>query len=126
MQKGNEANIKKDLLKEIQALQDNYSVIKKFLSTSESDIMQVGESLLAFKDGLSRTSAFILALYNLHGQQVKIPWETLFTNLDYALATINVGPTAKQSFSLRAILSMSASQIEQVMSYLSSLKESIK
>lgn len=126
MQNGPDSKIKKDLLVEIQALEKDYCVIKKFLSNSECDILQIGESLQAFKDGLSRTSAFILALYNLHGHKVKIPWETLFTSLDYALATINVTPTAKQSASLRAILSMSASQIEQVMSYLSSLKESIK
>ncbi len=126
MQKGTETKLKKDLLVEIQALESNYAVIKKFLSSPEYDILQVAESLQAFKDGLSRTSAFILALYTLHGQKVKIPWEPLFTSLDYALTTINVAPTAKQSASLKAILSMSASQIEQVMSYLSNLKESIK
>lgn len=126
MQKDTEAKIRKDLLFEIQALEKNYSVIMKFLSGSESDILQVGESLQAFKDGLSRSSGFILALYTLHGQSVKIPWEPLFPSLDYALATINVSPTAKQAASLRATLNMSASQIGQVMSYLLSLKESVK
>lgn len=121
-----EAKIKNDLLVEIQALENNYGDIKKFLSSPKSDMLQIGESLSAFKDGLNRTSAFIMALYTLHGQKVKIPWEPLFTSLDYALATINVTPTAKQAASLRAILGMSASQIEQVMVYLLSLKESIK
>lgn len=126
MEKGTETKLKNDLLVEIRALENDYVVIKKFLSSQEFDILQIGKSLQAFKDGLSRTSAFILSLYTLHGQKVKIPWEPLFTSLDYALATINVAPTAKQFASLKAILTMSASQIEEVMSYLSSLKESLK
>lgn len=127
MQEGTESQIKKDLIAEISNLEKNYEVIKKFLAAeSEFDILEIGSALQSFRDGLNRASAFILALYTLRKQQVKIPWEQLFISLDYALATINLSPTTKQVASLRAILAMSASQIEQVMSYFYSLKLSLK
>ncbi len=126
MQDNTEAKIKQDLIEEIQNLEKNYSVIKSFLSGKDYDSITIGQSVQSFKDSLSRASAFVLALYNLKGKRVNIPWDPLFTSLDYALATIAVSSSAKQKTAVKTILSMSEEQIGQVLAYFSALKESLK
>jgi hypothetical protein len=121
-----EARIKQDLFVEIQNLEQNYSVIKSFISGKDYDSLLIGGTLQAFKDSLSRASAFVLALYSLKGKRVNIPWEPLFTSLDYALATIAVSSSPKQKTAVRTILSMSEEQMKQVLSYFAALKESLK
>jgi hypothetical protein len=68
----------------------------------------------------------VLALYNLKGKRVNIPWDPLFTSLDYALATVSVSAPSKQKAAVKVILSMSKEQIMQVLSYFEALKESLK
>ena len=126
MQDNTETRIKQDLFVEIQNLEQNYRVIESFLSGKDYDAFAVGGAIQAFKDSLSRASAFVLALYNLKGKRVSIPWEPLFTSLDYALATIAVSSSPKQKAAVKTILSMSEEQIGQVLSYFSALKESLK
>jgi hypothetical protein len=123
MQDGTEPKIKQDLLVEIHKLEQNYKVIKGFILGKEYDVEVIGSSIQSFKDSLSRASAFVLALYNLKGKRVNIPWEPLFTSLDYALATLSAAP---KKAVVQAILSMAEPQIEQVLSYFSALKESLK
>jgi hypothetical protein len=118
-----ETKIKQDLLVEIHNLEVNYKVIQGFIAGKDYDVAVIGTSIQSFKDSLSRASAFVLALYNLKGKRVNIPWEILFTNLDYALATLS---TAPKKAAVQAILSMANPQIEQVLSYFSALKESLK
>jgi len=121
-----ESKIKQDLFVEISNLEQNYSVIRGFMSGKDYDALAIGASIQSFKDSLSRASAFVLALYNLKGRRVSIPWEPLFTSLDYALATIAVSSSPKQKAALRTILSMSEVQLEQVLAYFAALKESLK
>ena len=123
MQNDSETRIKQDLLVEIQNLENNYEIIANFTAGIEYEVAVIGSSLQSFKDSLSRASAFVLALYNLKGKRVNIPWDPLFTNLDYALATLS---TAPKKAAVQAILSMSEIQMEQVMTYFSALKESLK
>ena len=121
-----ETNIKQDLFVEIQNLEQNYMVIKSFLAGKNYDSITIGQTIQSFKDSLSRASAFVLALYNLKGKRVNIPWDPLFTSLDYALATVSVSSSPKQKAAVRTILSMSHEQIGQVLSYFEALKESLK
>ena len=121
-----ETKIKQDLFAEIQNLEQNYKVIRSFLSGTDYDAITLGGTIQSFKDGLNRASAFVLALYNLKGKRVNIPWEPLFTSLDYALATVAVSSSPKQKAAVKTILSMSEEQIEQVLSYFAALKESLK
>ena len=121
-----ETKIKQDLLVEIQNLHQSYLAIESFLGGKDFDSLELGITIQTFKDSLSRASAFVLALYNLKGKRVNIPWETLFTSLDYALATISVSSSAKQKTAVKTILSMSQEQMEQVLSYFAALKESLK
>ncbi len=121
-----EEKIKQDLFVEIQNLEQNFAVISGFLSGKDYDSITIGQTIQSFKDSLSRASAFVLALYNLKGKRVSIPWEPLFTSLDYAVATISVSSSPKQKEAVRTILLMSKEQMEQVLSYFAALKESIK
>jgi hypothetical protein len=121
-----ESKIKQDLFVEIQNLEQNHSVIRSFISGKDYDSLAIGGTLQSFKDSLSRASAFVLALYNLKGKRVSIPWEPLFTSLDYALATLAVSSSVKQKVAVRTILLMSEEQMEQVLSYFAALKESLK
>jgi hypothetical protein len=118
-----ETKIKQDLLAEIQNLEHNYEIIANFTAGIEYDVSVIGTSIQSFKDSLSRASAFVLALYNLKGKRVNIPWDPLFTSLDYAIATLT---TAPKKAAVQAILSMSEAQMQQVMSYFEALKESLK
>ena len=126
MSDNTEGKIKQDLFVEIQNLEQNFAVISGFLSGKDYDSITIGQTIQSFKDSLSRASAFVLALYNLKGKRVSIPWEPLFTSLDYAVATISVSSSPKQKEAVRTILLMSKEQMEQVLSYFAALKESIK
>jgi len=123
MQNDTEIKIRQDLLAEIQNLENNYEIIANFTAGVEYEVTVIGSSIQSFKDSLSRASAFVLALYNLKGKRVSIPWDPLFTSLDYALATLS---TAPQKAAVQAILSMAEAQMQQVMTYFSALKESLK
>jgi hypothetical protein len=123
MQNDTETKIKQDLLAEIQILEQNYRVMEGFMAGKEYDVAVIGLSIQSFRDSLSRASAFVLALYNFKGKRVNIPWEPLFTNLDYALATLSTTP---KKAAVQVILSMAKEQIDQVLSYFSALKESLK
>ena len=123
MQTDAEAKIKQDLLVEIQILQENYRIIDGFIAGKDYDPIVLAGSIQSFKDSLSRASAFVLALYNLKGKRVNIPWEPLFTSLDYALATLTTTP---KRAAVQVILSMAHPQIQQVLSYFAALKESLK
>lgn len=126
MQNDAETKIKQDLFAEILNLEQNYKVIESFVAGKDYDVTVIGSSIQSFKDSLSRASAFVLALYSLKGKRVNIPWELLFTSLDYALATISVSAAPKQKVAVRVILSMAEEQVKQVLSYFSALKESLK
>jgi hypothetical protein len=126
MPEGTEAKIKQDLLAEIDNLQFSYRELKNAFAAKEYDQMTAATAIRAFKDSLNRASAYTMTLYNLRGHRVNIPWEQLFTNLDYALATINISPSLKQRDAVYTILSMSKAEFEQVLNYFVALKESLK
>lgn len=121
-----EAKIKQDILAEIQVMNENYRILAGFIAGQDYDPATVGNSMQAFKDSLSRASAYVLALYNLKGRRVTIPWESLFTNLDYAIATLSVSASIKQRDAVRSTLAMSHEQMKQVLNYFAALKETLK
>jgi hypothetical protein len=120
-----EAKIKQDLLLEIQVLDENYRLLAGFISGKDYEPTTVGISMQTFKDSLSRASAYVLALYNLKGRRVNIPWESLFVSLDYAIATLSVSASVKQRDAVRMTLAMSQEQMRQVINYFAALKESL-
>jgi hypothetical protein len=127
MSSDTEAKIKQDLLAEIAVLDQNYRVIAGFVAGQDLDPSTIGTSILSFKNSLHRSSAYVLTLYNLRGQRVTIPWESLFNNLDFALATISgQSVSIKQRDAVRSILGMSQNDMRQVLNYFYALKESLK
>jgi hypothetical protein len=121
-----EARIKQDILVEIQVLDQNYRILSGFISGQDYDPVTVGSSMQTFKDSLSRASAYVLALYNLKGRHVNIPWEQLFTSLDFAIATLAGASSVKQRDAVRSTLAMSQTQMREVLNYFYALKESLK
>ena len=127
MQNSTEAQIREELFSEIQQLEENYRIVRDYLSGAEYETGDIQVALQKFKNNLSVASAHILTLYNLKGQKIRnIPWEPLFTNIDYALATIAISPNSKARTAVQLALTISEPKIDQVMSYLSALKESLR
>ena len=120
-----ETRIKQDILVEIQVLDQNYRILAGFISGQDYDPLTVGNSMQTFKDSLSRASAYVLALYNLKGRHVTIPWEQLFTSLDFAIATLAGASSVNQRDAVRSTLAMSQTQMREVLNYFYALKESL-
>jgi len=126
MQDGTEAQIKNELITEIQNLEKHFSLIKNYLSGTEYDDVEIIGNLRVFKDTLSRISAHILTLYTMKGQRTKITWDSLFVNIDNALATLSSYSKRKPRETIQLAFDMSEPKVEEVMSYLSSLNASLR
>jgi hypothetical protein len=81
--------------------------------------------LREFKNILNQISANILTLYTLKGQKTKITWDSLLTNIDNALDAIQTSQRPNPRAIIQLSLKISDPKIEEVMSYLSALKESL-
>ena len=125
MKDGTEAQIRRDLTVEIEALENRYKTIKDYLAGAQMEDFEVVGALQAYKDDLSLISAHILTLYQLKGQRAKITWESLFTNIDTALDTIRNSAHPKPRAAIETALNMSEPKIEEVMAYLATLKQSL-
>ncbi|MCW4046510.1 MAG: hypothetical protein NWE99_02975 [Candidatus Bathyarchaeota archaeon] len=126
MQDGTDEIIKTELYAEIGALQNQYRTIKEYLSGKEYDSLEIIGTLRAFRDTLSKISAHILSLYTLKGQKTKITWDSLLTNIGNALETLQTSARSKPRPTIQLALKISEPKIEEVMSYLSTLKESLQ
>jgi len=125
MKDGAEAQIRKDLSVEIEALEKRYKTLKDYLAGAQMEDFEIVEALRVYKDDLSLISAHILTLYQLKGQRAKITWESLFTNLDTALETIRNSAHPKPRAAIETALNMSEPKIAEVMAYLATLKQSL-
>jgi hypothetical protein len=121
-----EVKIKHDLYAEIVLLEESYRQINSGLLAMDYDASIVASALKTFKDSLNRASAYALALYTLKGKQVNFSWDHLFIHLDYAIAAVNGSPSIKQRDTVQTILTMSKTELEQVLTYFATLKASIK
>ncbi len=126
MQDGTEAQIKNALKTEIFGLQSNFRTIQSYLTGTSHDNLEIVEAVRAFRDGLNRISTHILALYQLKGQKAKITWQPLLDNLDVALQTVQKRANPNLRATVQLALGMSDPKIEEVMSYLAKLKESLQ
>ena len=117
--------MERELLAEIQTIEKQAQVVKEYLSGKEYDIVDIVQTLREFKNNLNKISAQILTLYTLKGQKTKITWDSLLTNIDNALETIQTSRKPNPRAIIQLSLKISDPKIEQVMSYLSALKESL-
>jgi len=125
MQNGTETQIKTQLKTDISTLQTNYRTIQTYLNGASNENLEVVGAVQAFKDGLSRISVHVLALYQLRGQKTKITWQPLLDNLDVALQTLQKRANSNPKATIQLALGMSEPKIEEVMAYLAKLKESL-
>jgi hypothetical protein len=126
MQNRLDEQIKSELIAEIRQLEEDYKTIRNYLSGAEYETTEIQVALKKLKDELSVVSAHILTLYNLKGQKIRnIPWEPLFTNIDYALATIAITQKSNPRAAVKLALTISEPKIDEVMSYLANLKEAL-
>ncbi len=115
-----------EIIAEIEALDDNYQTLQRYLLGSDLDTLEAIGALHSFKMGLDRISAHILALYELGGQRTKITWEPLLQNLDTAIQTLQRRRGSDAKTAIRTALEMSEPNVGEVMVYLSKLKASLK
>jgi hypothetical protein len=120
-----EAQTRKILTAEIEALEVRYETIREYLRGRQIDDFDIVGVLRAYKYDLSTISAHILTLYQLKGQRAKITWESLFTNIDTALETIQNSAHPKPRAAIETALNMSEPKIEEVMAFLATLKQSL-
>jgi hypothetical protein len=120
-----EAQTRKILTAEIEALEVRYETLREYLRGRQIDDFDIVGVLRAYKYDLSTISAHILTLYQLKGQRAKITWESLFTNIDTALETIQNSAHPKPRAAIETALNMSEPKIEEVMAFLATLKQSL-
>ena len=125
MKEQTEAQLRKDLSAEIEALDKRYQNLKDYLGGSQKETFEAISSLRAFKDDLSVITAHVLALSQLRGQRAKITWDSLFTNIDNALETVQNKPQSNAKNAIETALNMSDPKIEEVMAFLTKLRQSL-
>ena len=126
MRDGTDEIIKTELYAEIETLEKQYRAIKDYLLGKEYESLEIIGTLRAFRNTLSKISMHILTLYTLEGQKTKITWDSLFTNIDNALERLQASARSKPRPTIQLALNMSEPKIEDVMSYLLTLKKSLQ
>jgi hypothetical protein len=125
MKEQTEAQLRKDLRVEIEALEKRYQSLNDYLGGKQMETFEVVGNLRAYKDDLSVITAHVLALYQLKGQRAKITWDSLFTNIDVALETIQNKPGSSPKTAIETALNMSDPKIGEVMAFLIKLRQSL-
>jgi hypothetical protein len=125
MRDGTDEIVKTELYREIEKLEKQYRNLKDYLSGKEAESLEIIGTLRGFRSTLSKISMHILTLYTLEGQKTKITWDSLFTNIDHALAQLQTSRSNPRS-TIQLALDMSEPKIEEVMSYLLTLKKSLQ
>jgi hypothetical protein len=125
MRDGTDEIIKTKLYGEIEALEKQYRALKSYLANKEDDSLEIVATVREFKDTLNKISTHVLTLYTLEGQKAKITWDSLLTNIDQALETLQSSHSKPKS-AIQLALNISEPKIEEVMSYLLTLKKSLQ
>jgi hypothetical protein len=126
MRDGTDEIIKTELYGEIETLEKQYRALKGYLSGKENKGLEIIGALREFRNTLSQISMHILTLYTLEGQKTKITWDSLFTNIDNALETLQASSRSNPKSTIQLALDMSEPKIEEVLSYLLTLKKSLQ
>ena len=125
MRVGTDEIIKTELYGEIETLEKQYRAITAYLLGKEVESLEIIGTLRGFRNTLSKISMHILTLYTLEGQKTKITWDSLFTNIDNALERLQASRSNPRP-TIQLALDMSEPKIEEVMSYLLTLKKSLQ
>jgi len=124
MRDGTDEIIKTKLYGEIETLEKQYRALKGYLAGNDDSLEIVGAAK-GFRDTLNKISTHVLTLYTLEGHKTKITWDSLLTNIDHALETLQ-SSRSKPRPAIQLALNISEPKIEEVMSYLLTLKKSLQ
>jgi hypothetical protein len=124
MRDGTDEIIKTKLYGEIETLEKQYRALKGYLE-GNGDSLEIVGAAKGFRDTLNKISTHVLTLYTLEGQKAKITWDSLLTNIDNALETLK-SSRSKPKPAIQLALNISEPKIEEVMSYLLTLKKSLQ
>jgi hypothetical protein len=124
MRDGTDEIIKTKLYGEIELLEQQYRALKGYLAGDDDNLEIVGAAK-GFRDTLNAISMHVLTLYTLEGRKAKITWDSLITNIDHALETLQ-SSRSKPKSAIQLALNISEPKIEEVMSYLLTLKKSLQ
>jgi signal transduction histidine kinase len=125
MRDGTDEIIKTKLYGEIETLEQQYDALKGYLAGKEDDSLEIISTVKGFRDTLNKISTHVLTLYTVEGQKTKITWDSLLTNIDHALETLQ-SSRSKPKPAIQLALNISEPKIEEVMSYLLTLKKSLQ
>jgi hypothetical protein len=126
MRDGTDEIVKTKLYGEIETLENQYRALKGYLAGEEADRLEIMGAAKGFRDTLNKISTHILTLYTLEGQKTKITWDPLLTNIDNALERLQGSVGSKPVLAIQLALNISEPKIEEVMSYLLTLKKSLQ
>ena len=126
MRDGADEIIKTELYAEIESLEEKYRAIEDYFKGKEFNTLEIVGIFREFRKLLNKISAHILMLYTIEGQKTKIPWDSLFKNIDNALDTLQTSAHSNPKPTIQLSLNISEPKIEEVMSYLLTLKESLQ
>ncbi len=124
MRDGTDEIIKTKLYGKIETLEQQYRMLKDYLEGNDNG-MEIVEYAKEFRDTLNKISTHILTLYTLEGQKAKVTWDSLITNINHALETFQ-SSRSKPKAAIQLALNISEPKIEEVMSYLLTLKKSLQ
>jgi hypothetical protein len=125
MRDGTDEIVKTKLYGEIETLEQQYRALKGYLAEKEDNSLEIVGAVKEFRDTLNKISTHVLTLYTLEGQKTKITWDSLLTNIDNALETLQ-SSRSKPRPAIQLALNISEPKIEEVMSYLLTLKKSLQ
>jgi hypothetical protein len=126
MRDGTDEIVKTELYGEIETLEKQHHTIKDYLLGTEAEGLEIIVTLRGFRNTLSKISMHILTLYTLERQKTKITWDSLFTNIDNALERLGTSAGSNPRPTIQLAFDMSEPKIEEVMSYLLTLKKSLQ
>jgi hypothetical protein len=126
MRDGTDEIVKTELYGEIETLEKQHHTIKDYLLGTEAEGLEIIVTLRGFRNTLSKISMHILTLYTLERQKTKITWDSLFTNIDNALERLGTSAGSNPRPTIQLAFDMSEPKIEEVMSYLLTLKQSLQ
>lgn len=112
------------LRNELESLIKRYKIIKDYLIGAELSLDDIREQLQSFKDNLSRVRLHLMLQMAKQGNTVKISFEPIMNAIDIALVLMESDPlNARQSLQLS--LAISTVKIEDIMAFLSLIREGL-
>jgi len=118
--------IRSETIAEIESLEKDYEIIKNFLKGTQYDLHQVRTTLQSFKDRLSKVRSLLMTYFQMQGKHFDFQTRPILDNIDIALVLMEVSPQLnwdKARGILQLSLAMANIKIEDVMSFISTLKK---